>query len=125
MIPSIRFLRPEMLPTEAGYFGFQSCANPGYIGYNGGCQKPGYSSGGKLRDMPGFEHMGKLLILVGVFITLLGLFLAFWSKIPLLGKLPGDIFLEKGNFFFPIVTCLVISAVFTIIINIIMKLFGK
>lgn len=77
--------------------------------------------------MPGFENLGKLLILIGVFIVILGVFLAFWSRIPFLGKLPGDIFFQKGNFrfFFPIVTCLIISAVLTIIINLIIRFFGR
>ena len=77
--------------------------------------------------MSNFEPFGKLLILGGVFIVVLGLLLTFWNRIPFLGKLPGDIFLQKGNsqFFFPIVTSLVISAVFTIIINLIIKLLGK
>jgi hypothetical protein len=77
--------------------------------------------------MTGFEQPGKTLILIGVFVVILGLFLAFWSKIPLLGRLPGDIFLQKGNFrfFFPVVTCLIISAVLTIIINFVIRLFGR
>jgi hypothetical protein len=77
--------------------------------------------------MPGFENLGKLLILIGVFIAILGVFLAFWSRIPFLGRLPGDVFVQKGNFrfFFPIVTCLVISAVLTIIINLIIRFLGR
>jgi len=77
--------------------------------------------------MLGFERMGKLLILIGVSIALFGLFLAFWSKTPLLGKLPSDICLQKGDFqfFFPIRTCLAISAVLTIIINIVIEISGK
>ena len=77
--------------------------------------------------MSNFEPFGKLLILSGAFIVALGLLLTLWNRIPFLGKLPGDIFLQKGNlqFFFPIVTSLVISAVFTIIINLIIKLLGK
>lgn len=77
--------------------------------------------------MPGFEQLGKLLILIGVFVAILGLFLAFWSRIPLLGRLPGDIFLQKGNvrFFFPFVTCLIISAVLTIVINLVIRLLGR
>jgi hypothetical protein len=77
--------------------------------------------------MTGFEQLGKTLILIGVFVVILGLFLVFWSKIPLLGRLPGDIFLQKGNFrfFFPVVTCLVISAVLTIVVNLIIRLLGR
>ena len=77
--------------------------------------------------MPYLEPWGKLLIMGGVFIVALGLLLTFWSRIPFIGKLPGDIFLQKGDFqfFFPIVTCLVISAVLTLIINLIIKSLGK
>lgn len=77
--------------------------------------------------MPGFEHFGKFLILVGVFIVIFGLLIAFWGKIPMLGNLPGDISLQKGNFkfIFPIVSCLVISAVLTIVINLVIRLFGR
>ena len=77
--------------------------------------------------MSAFEHMGRLLILIGIFIVMVGLFLAFWSRIPFLGKLPGDIFLQKGGFqfFFPIVTCLVISVLLTIVINLVIGIFGR
>lgn len=77
--------------------------------------------------MPGFEQFGKVLIFIGVFIIVAGLLLVFWSKIPVLGRLPGDIFIEKDNFrfFFPIATSLVISLVLTVILNIVIRLFGK
>jgi hypothetical protein len=72
-----------------------------------------------------FQGVGKILILGGVFLAILGLFLVFWQRIPFLGRLPGDIFLQKGNFqfFFPIVTSIIISLVLTIILNLIFRLF--
>ena len=77
--------------------------------------------------MPGFESMGKLLIICGLFLALFGLLMVFWQKIPFVARLPGDIFLQKGNvrFFFPVVTCLILSAILTILINLIIRLFGK
>jgi hypothetical protein len=71
------------------------------------------------------ENMGKLLILAGVFLVIFGLIFTFWHRIPLLGRLPGDIFVGKGSFqfYFPLVTCLIISAVLTIIVNVIFSLF--
>jgi len=71
----------------------------------------------------GLSGIGKVLILVGAFVAFSGLLLVFWQRIPFLGKLPGDIFLQKGNlqFFFPIVMCLAISALLTIIVNIILN----
>jgi hypothetical protein len=70
------------------------------------------------------QGIGKILILVGAFFAFLGLLLVFWYRIPFLGKLPGDIFLQKGSlqFFFPIVTCIIISIVLTIILNLVIRL---
>lgn len=77
--------------------------------------------------MPGFEHMGKFLIFVGIFIMVMGLLMTLWGKIPGLGKLPEDIYIEKDNFtfFFPIVSCLVISVVLTVIVNLVVRLLNK
>jgi hypothetical protein len=63
--------------------------------------------------MSSLEPFGKLLILVGVFIIILGLLLILWGKIPFLGKLTGDILLQKGNFRFisADASCPVISAI--------------
>ncbi len=77
--------------------------------------------------MPGFEHMGKMLIFIGVFIVVMGILVVLWGKVPGLGRLPGDIYIESENFrfFFPVVTCLLISAGLTIIINLVMWLLRK
>lgn len=71
------------------------------------------------------QGIGKILILVGAFFAFFGLLLVFWQKIPLLGKLPGDILVQEGNFqfFFPIVTCLIISISLTIVLNFVTYLF--
>jgi len=72
----------------------------------------------------GLQAAGKLLILGGAFLVFSGLLLVFWQRIPFLGKLSGDIFLQKGNlqFFFPIATFLAISALLTIIVSTIVNL---
>ena len=72
-----------------------------------------------------FQGTGKILVLAGVFLLALGLLFIFWQRIPFLGKLPGDIFLQKGNLrlFFPIATCVIISIVLTIILNFVLRLF--
>lgn len=77
--------------------------------------------------MTGFEGLGKLLIIVGIIIVVLGLFLALGGRIPFLGKLPGDILIEKGgiSFYFPIVTLLLLSLVLTLIINFIIRILGR
>ncbi len=64
-------------------------------------------------------EIGRLLIIVGGFILIVGLFLALGLRIPYLGKLPGDISVDRGNlhFYFPIVTCLLLSLVLTLLLN--------
>lgn len=72
-----------------------------------------------------FSGVGKFLILAGVFLILFGLLFIFWERIPFLGKLPGDLMIQRGSFrlFIPVVTCIIISLVLTILINIVLKLF--
>lgn len=67
--------------------------------------------------------MGKLLILLGLVITTAGIILSFAGKIPWIGRLPGDIFIKRANFtfYFPLATCLIISAVVTFILWLIRK----
>jgi len=62
--------------------------------------------------------MQKILIIIGIIILALGLLYPFLKKIGL-GQLPGDIIYKSDNstFFFPIVTCIVISVVLTVIFN--------
>jgi hypothetical protein len=68
------------------------------------------------------EGIGKILLIVGGIIVVLGLILIFSQHIPFLGKLPGDIFVKRDGFFFyfPIVTLLVLSLLITIIVNVIL-----
>ena len=67
--------------------------------------------------------LGKLLILLGVFIILIGVLLLLGEKIPWLGRLPGDIIIRKKNFtfYFPIVTSILISILLTLLLWIFRK----
>ena len=62
--------------------------------------------------------MGKLLVVLGIGITIVGLLL--WSGFGRgwLGQLPGDVHYSRGNFnfYFPIVTCLIISVLLTFLL---------
>jgi hypothetical protein len=79
--------------------------------------------------MPGFESMGKMLILAGLFVLLVGLIMTFAPRlrIPFWGRLPGDIRIEREgfSFYFPIVTCIVLSVLLTIVLNMIGRLLGR
>lgn len=72
-------------------------------------------------------NTGKILILIGLGIIILGGLLWLFSRIPFAGKLPGDISIEKDNFtfYFPVTTCIIISAVITVILNIVLRFFIK
>ena len=69
--------------------------------------------------MEPFGGFGKTLILLGAVLMVLGLVFVLAPKIPFLGKLPGDIHLKGKNwsFSFPVVTCIVISIVLTLLLN--------
>ena len=64
-------------------------------------------------------ELGKLLVVVGTIVLLAGLLI--WSGLVprWLGRLPGDIRIERGHsgFYFPIVTCIVISLVLSLIFS--------
>ncbi|PYI75989.1 MAG: DUF2905 domain-containing protein [Verrucomicrobia bacterium] len=65
-------------------------------------------------------ELGKFLVMIGVVVVVLGLLL--WSGIGTgwIGRLPGDIRIERANsaFYFPIVTCIIISIVLTLIVSV-------
>lgn len=65
------------------------------------------------------RELGKVLLIVGIVIIAVGAALFFGGKLPLrLGHLPGDIYYQgrHGTFYFPIVSCLVVSAVLTLLV---------
>jgi len=65
--------------------------------------------------MPEF---GKTLIILGIVIIGLGVLFIFGGRIPWLGQLPGDIYVQRGrfSFYFPITTCIVISAIISLVL---------
>lgn len=68
------------------------------------------------------DQLGKIIIVFGILLIIIGLLVSFGGKIGL-GKLPGDIYIDKGNikFFFPITSSIIIS----IILSLLFKLFRK
>ena len=73
--------------------------------------------------MTGLGPFGKMLILLGVFIILIGVLLVIGEKIPWIGRLPGDIIIRKKNFtfYFPIVTSILISILLTLLFTLFRK----
>ena len=70
--------------------------------------------------MPEF---GRTLIILGVAIIAVGVLFTFGGKIPWLGHLPGDIYVQRGrfSFYFPIAKCIIIS----ILISLVLYLFRR
>jgi len=74
--------------------------------------------------MVGIMHdLGRLLIILGAAAVLVGVLLVLAPRIPWLGRLPGDILIRRGTFtfYFPLLTCVVVSVILTLILN----LFGR
>jgi uncharacterized protein HemY len=62
--------------------------------------------------------LGKILIYLGLFLVVVGIVFSLGGKIPWLGHLPGDIYIqrERFTFYFPITTCLIISVIVTLVL---------
>lgn len=75
--------------------------------------------------MEPLQQLGRLLLSVGAMFIVIGALLYFGQKLPFrLGRLPGDISYrgEHGTFYFPLVSCLVISIVVSLILWLINQL---
>ncbi|MCG8603994.1 DUF2905 domain-containing protein [bacterium] len=64
-----------------------------------------------------FESLGKMFLAIGALFLVLGLLFSYIKHIPFLGKMPGDILIEKKNFmfYFPLATSLILSVVLSIL----------
>jgi hypothetical protein len=65
--------------------------------------------------MPG---LGRALIVIGIVLVALGAVVMLAGKLPWLGRLPGDIHIERDgfSFHFPIVTCILVSGIISLIL---------
>jgi hypothetical protein len=65
------------------------------------------------------RELGKMLVVLGVVLAAAGVLLWFGAKLPFrLGRLPGDIAYQgrHNSFYFPIVTCIVLSLALTLVL---------
>jgi hypothetical protein len=69
------------------------------------------------------QGLGKLLIISGILLVIMGLAFMFGDKVPYIGRLPGDILIrkERVSFYFPITTSIIISIILTILFSIFRK----
>ncbi|MBI2590860.1 MAG: DUF2905 domain-containing protein [Candidatus Blackburnbacteria bacterium] len=70
------------------------------------------------------QEAGRIIIVIGIVCIILGSFLWFFGKLPFLGKLPGDIYVQRKNFSFyaPLTTTVIISILLSIVLTIIAHL---
>ena len=64
------------------------------------------------------QEIGKFVVILGVLLVVVGVLLwRFPGLFAWVGKLPGDIAVQKGNFsfYFPVVTCIVVSIILTLL----------
>lgn len=67
------------------------------------------------------HDLGRLLIVFGVVLVIAGLLLTLGGRIAWLGRLPGDIHIQRGSwtFYFPLMTSLVVSIVLSLLLYLI------
>lgn len=70
------------------------------------------------------REVGRTVIIIGLVLVAIGILMTVGDRLPIkLGRLPGDIVVrgKNGTFYFPVVTCLLLSAV----LSLVMWLFGR
>lgn len=74
-----------------------------------------------------FNSMAKFLLVAGVVLLAAGGLMLLLGKIPGFGRLPGDIFVQRGNFsfYFPVVTGIVLSIILTVLLNLFFLLWRR
>ena len=77
--------------------------------------------------MNGLEPMAKLLVAMGLTLVLLGGLAWLLSKTGVLGRLPGDIRIERNGFtcLIPLASSIILSILLTIVLNIIVRLIKR
>ena len=70
--------------------------------------------------MEGLEGIGRLLVIGGIILAVLGVILILAPNLPFIGRLPGDIRIETDDVrvYLPLGTMLVVSLVLTILLNV-------
>ena len=73
------------------------------------------------------DTVGRMLLVVGLVLAGLGVVVILGARLPLLGRLPGDISWRwsGGSFYFPIVTCLILSILLSVVLNIILRILNR
>jgi len=71
--------------------------------------------------MDGLEPIGRALVIIGIFITVLGAIMLLTPRVPWLGHLPGDIVIHRDDLtiYIPITTMLIVSVLLSVVLSVI------
>ena len=63
------------------------------------------------------NDLGRMLVVMGLVVALVGVVLMVVGRVPGLGRLPGDIYIQRGNwsFYFPLMTSIIVSVLLTVL----------
>ena len=69
--------------------------------------------------MDGLEPIGRILVIVGLFITVLGAIMLLTPRVPWLGRLPGDIVIHRDDLtiYIPITTMMIASVLLSVVLS--------
>jgi hypothetical protein len=69
--------------------------------------------------MQGFDSVGKLLIMFGFILAAVGGVILLVGKVPFIGRLPGDMYIQRKNFtfYFPLATSILLSIILTLLFS--------
>ena len=64
------------------------------------------------------SDLGRVLLVFGILIAVMGIVLMLAGRVPWLGRLPGDVHVQRGNwtFYFPLGTSILLSVIFTLVL---------
>jgi hypothetical protein len=81
----------------------------------------------RLRRSTMMDQFGRMIVLVGIILVVVGLVMTFLDRIPFLGKLPGDIHIKRGNFqlYIPVVTSIVLSVLISLLLTVASRFWRK
>ena len=73
------------------------------------------------------DNLGRLLVTGGLAVAAVGLLLMFGSRVPFLGRLPGDFHWERDavSVYIPLATSLLVSVVLSVLLTIVLRISGR
>lgn len=77
--------------------------------------------------MVGLDMLGRLLLILGVILAVVGIILLLLGRVPFLGRLPGDILIQRDNvtIWIPIATMLLLSVLLSLILFVVSLIFRR